>query len=113
MAEHIIQESSLSGKYLFNGDIIEPMPYFVYEFSCHKYWKGGYCLLKDKFYKSGRLLDIKHPRVVKYYDGYSITKEMVLIGAPKEFIMDMKLPSVLQIIKKKNGTRRSTKRPVH
>lgn len=117
MEEHINQTSVPSGpeRYLFNDFCIEIMPSFVYEVSLHKYWKNGYCFLGNKYYKSDRLLKLRSISETKVYDGYRIVKEIMLLGAPEGFIREMGLPIYVPTEvknKKKNGTRRSTKRPV-
>lgn len=119
MGEPTNQTSCPSGpeQYVFNGTCIKIAPCFIYEVSAHKYWKNGYCFLGDKYYKSDRLLRISSSHKVSIFNGYKIVKEIVLLGAPEGFIKEMGLPLFVPTepkvkTKKKNGTRRVTKRPV-
>lgn len=105
MVKHTNQENIPIG-HIFDNQIIEVMPYFIYEISLNKYWKNGYCVLAHKFYKSNKLLNISDE--IKHYDDYIISKEIVLLGAPENFIKDLPIYQ----LKKKNGTRRSIKRPI-
>ena len=95
MAKHINQTKDHSGNgnkwYKFEGRLIEVLPSFTYEVSLHKYWKNGYCFLGSKLYIADRLLHIKNSSIINNYVGYSIEKEIVLIGVPQEFIEEYNL----------------------
>lgn len=116
MEELIDQTNFPSGpkRYIFNNQVISVAPYFIYEVSLHKYWKGGYCYLGNKLYKSGQILHISKSVQVQKFKDYTLSKEVILLGAPEGFIKEMGLPIfVPEINEKKHGTRRSTKRPIH
>lgn len=87
--------------YMYNDFRIEVLPYFLYEVCINKYWKWGFCILRRKFFKSDRLLHIKHFNIFKYYKDYIIEKEISLIGAPYEFIRENNLPAYEPNVKKK------------
>lgn len=72
-------------QYDYNGYIVDIYPYFVYEVSISKYWKNGYSLLNTKYYKSNKPLNFKRTVLSKEFKNYSIKKEIVLIGVPKEY----------------------------
>ena len=74
-----------------------------------KYWKNGYCLLGSKLFKSDKLLNIRCPRVYKRFKEYTIEKEISLIAAPQEFIIEMGLP-VYENIVIKNKPKKSKKK---
>lgn len=78
--------------YVYDGIRIKVSKFFLYEVSLHKYWKNGYCLLGSKLFKSDKLLNIRCPRVYKRFKEYTIEKEISLIAAPQEFIIEMGLP---------------------
>ena len=107
MEKLISRRKGLSGinkqLYIFNSRVIEQSTHFIYRVVFHKYWSNGYCLLGDKFFKSDKLLCIKTDNEFRYFKGYIIRKEIVLIGAPYEFIRDNNLPLYNKIknIKKK------------
>ncbi len=92
----ISQKKDLIGQenesYVYNGNIIEIFKFFIYEVSIHKYWKGGYCLLGNKLFKSNKALNISHFHRYKYFKECIIEKEISLIAAPYEFIREMNLP---------------------
>jgi len=106
--EETISQTNCPKLYLFENQKIEIMPSFVYEVSFYKHWKGGCCLLGNKFYQSNKLVKLKHSTQIKRVKDFLISKDIVLLGAPIEFIKENKLPLFIP----KNGTRRSTKRSV-
>ena len=95
--------------YVYNGIRIEVSKFFLYEVSLHKYWKNGYCLLGSKLFKSDKLLNIRCPRIYKRFKEYTIEKEISLIAAPQEFIIEMDLP-VYENIVIKNKPKKSKKK---
>lgn len=78
--------------YRYEDNRIEPMPYFLYEVSVYRVSKNMAGILKSKFYKSNKLLDIKNVSEYKSYGSYAIIKYIDLLGAPMEFIEENKLP---------------------
>ncbi len=87
--------------YIFNDTKIGVSKYFTYEVNISKHWKGGFCIIGNKFFKSNKLLNITCPRKVKKYKNYFIEKEITLIDAPIEFIKEMRLNLYIPKLKKK------------
>lgn len=91
----MIPENVLSGSkrelYIWEDSIVEPLPYFVYKVCTYKFWKNGFCDLGSKFFKSDRLINIKHSRKYNYYDNYYIEKTIELVGVPRELIQELNL----------------------
>lgn len=92
--------------YIFDNNRIEVVPYFIYEVGLYKYWKSGFCMLGTRTFKSDKFLNIKCKRKVKRYDTYFIEKEIVLIGAPYQFIRENNLPEYKPIINIKKSKRK-------
>lgn len=107
MKDHSGQEHKT---YLYEGTRIEVLPYFLYEVSIYKYWNSGACMLGSKFFKSDKLLNLKYYRKVENHDGFSIEKEVTLMGAPSQFIREKKLPEYKPIIKTKKLRKNETVR---
>lgn len=112
MAEPIFHKRDPSGPevYLYNGWRIGVSRYFIYEISIGKYWKGGYCLLGNKYLKTEILLTIKKTCETQKFKGYTIIKDISLVSAPRSFIEENHLPIWEPYKKKENGTSRSSKR---
>lgn len=87
--------------YIYNDSRIEELPYFLYEICINKYWKGGFCVLESRYFKTDEILHIKHKNLFKYYKDYIIAKEISLIGVPYEFIQENNLPIYQPNIKKR------------
>lgn len=87
--------------YMYDGFLIETLPYFLYEVCINKYWKLGSCVLGNKFFKTDKLLHLKYRNILKYYKDYVIEKEIFLIGAPYEFIKENNLSIYEPNVKKK------------
>lgn len=77
--------------YEYEGGLVEILPSFTYEVSLHKYWKNGYSFLGSKLYKADKLLHLKGNCTITKFKGYSISKEIQLIGVPEEFIEEFQL----------------------
>ena len=92
MARPTNQKKDLSGieLYSYNGMPIEEFPTFLYEVCIYKYWKFGACLLESKFITSDNLLKIKQDSECKYVNYYIIEKSITLLGAPRDFIQNLK-----------------------
>lgn len=78
--------------YVYEGNRIEVLPYFLYEVCINKYWKNGFCVLGSRFLRTDKLLHIKHGNLLRNYGDCIIEKEISLIGAPYEFIRENNLP---------------------
>lgn len=113
MEKLISPRKDLSGQepksYVYNGLRIEVAKFFLYEVSLHKYWRNGYCLLGSKLFRSNKLLNIRCSRIYKRFKEYTIEKEISLIAAPQEFIIEMGLP-VYENIVIKNKPKKSKKK---
>lgn len=104
MGKHICQTNVRSGNkfYKYKGELVELFPTFIYEVTLNKYWENGFCQLESKFYKADRLLHIKNNYIVTKYDGYSIGKEISLVGVPQEFIDEKNLSLFIPKLNKKS-----------
>lgn len=110
MGKRTVQEKDLSGNkqklYLWQGSLIEPCSYYKYEVCIYKYWKGGFCQLGSKYFKSDRLLNIKHASKYKHCNGYSIEKTIELVGAPIGFIEENNLSVYKPVLKNKKSKKK-------
>lgn len=93
MGKHINHPKDHSGfnQYIYNGYRVNKTSYFLYEVSIDKYWSNGYSSLGNRYFKSDKLLKFKNPSKVKYFNDYSIRKNITLIGVPITFIQENKL----------------------
>lgn len=87
-------------RYLLGNNIIEVLPYFLYEISIYKITKNTAGLLESKYYTSTKLLNIKKDVVCKKYKNYSVIRFITLLATPIDFIIENKLP-VYELKKKK------------
>lgn len=92
--------------YIYNDTRIEVLPYFLYEVCLYKYWQSGFCVLGNRFFKSDKLLDIKCQSKLKKFDGYSVEKEITLVGAPYKFIRENNLSEYKPNVKTKKLRRK-------
>lgn len=99
---HQTSDHSGSKYYEYEEGLVKLLPTFTYEVTLSKYWKNGFCQLGSKFYTADRLLHIKNNRVITKFDGYSIEKEISLVGVPQEFIDEMNLPLYVPKLNKKS-----------
>lgn len=99
MGKCIVQKKDLSGDK--KEPLIEPCPYYKYEICIYKYWKGGFCQLGSKCFKSDRLLNVKYTRKRRQCNGYSIEKTIELVGAPIGFIEENNLFMCKPVLKTK------------
>lgn len=63
-------------------------------------------MLGNRFFKSDKLLDIKCHSKFKKCDGYSVEKEITLIGAPYQFIRENNLSEYKPNVKTKKLRRK-------
>lgn len=96
--------------YIYEGVKIEALPYFLYEVCIYRYWNSGFCVLGSRFFKSDKPLNIKCPSKFKQFDGYTIEKEISLIGAPYQFIKERNLSEYKPISKTKKLRKNETVR---
>lgn len=90
------QTKDLSGRnlitYRFGNSQILASPYFLYEVSVDKYWKNGFCNLKNRYFKSDKFLKINHTVEIKHCGEYNIVRSISLLGAPYNFIKERNMP---------------------
>lgn len=92
--------------YIYEGIKIEVLPYFLYEVCIYKHWDTGSCMLGSRFFKSDKLLNIKCSNKFKRFSGYTIEKELTLMGAPYQFIRERNLSEYKPISKTKKFIRK-------
>lgn len=106
----MVQMKNRSGQepkvYVYEGIKIEALPYFLYEVCIYKHWDSGACVLGSRFFKSNKLLKINSFSKFKRFNGYTIEKEITLIGAPYQFIRERNLSEYKPIVKIKKLKRK-------
>lgn len=100
------KNKNLSETYICNGSKIEVLDYFLYEICIYKYWQYGCYMLKNKFLKVDKPLNIKHYSIFKKYKKYVLEKNITLIGAPYNFIIENNYPKF--IVKSKKYSKNET-----
>lgn len=110
MVRPTAQKKDPSGRdvktYIYEGFRLEVLPYFLYEVCIDKYWKGGFCILESKFFKSDKLLKIKTFNKFKYEKDFLIEKSITMLGAPYSFIREHNL-SEYQLNNKKKKLKKN------
>ena len=96
-----MEKPTVPTTYLFHGDRVEIMPYFLYEVSVYKITKNMAALMGSQFYKSDKPLTIKKDSTIKKYKDYSIVRYVDILGVTKEFVEENNLP-IYEIKKKRN-----------
>lgn len=94
MTKNTLQTNCLSGSkewYEYKDGLVKLFPTFIYEVSLHKYWKNGYSLLGSKYYKTNKLLSLKHDHISTKFKDCILDKKIELIGVPIEFINEFQL----------------------
>lgn len=74
--------------YRFNNNIVEEMPYFLYEVTIYQIKKDTANLLYSQLYKSNKFLEISKDTIIKKFRNFIIAKYVNIIGVTKEFIED-------------------------
>ena len=92
--------------YLFGGNRVEILPYFLYEVSVYKIIKNMAALMASQFYKSDKALTIEKDVTVKKYKDYSIVRYVDVLGVTKEFVEENNLPTYESKVKKKSIKRK-------
>lgn len=87
--------------YIFKDVLVRAVPYFLYEVCMYKYCSSGFCMLGSRLFRTDKLLNIKKASKLHHYKGYSIEKEISLIGVPYKFIRENNLPEYKSIRNKK------------
>ena len=96
-----MEKPTVPTTYLFQGDRVEIMPYFLYEVSVYKITKNMAALMGSQFYKSDKPLTIKKDSTIKKYKDYSVVRYVDVLGVTKEFVEENNLP-IYEIKKKRN-----------
>lgn len=96
-----MEKPTVPTTYLFHGDRVEIMPYFLYEVSVYKITKNMAALMGSQFYKSDKPLTIKKDSTIKKYKDYSVVRYVDILGVTKEFVEENNLP-IYEIKKKRN-----------
>lgn len=96
-----MEKPTVPTTYLFHGDRVEIMPYFLYEVSVYKITKNMAALMGSQFYKSDKPLTIKKDSTIKKYKDYSVIRYVDILGVTKEFVEENNLP-IYEIKKKRN-----------
>lgn len=95
--------------YEYNDIAIEEMPYFLYEV---EYWKTDllHCayVLKSTFIKSDKELNLPENTLIKKSKLQYIYRYITLLGAPKSFIEENKLPIYIPIKKRKRNVKKKS-----
>lgn len=101
--------------YIKNGYEVEPMPFFLYEYSIYKYTKNGVELLYTKMYKSNKPIKVPEPiyekRPKKDTRGYFYARFVDWLGAPMSYINENGFKKVeygTNSRKSKKGTRKGS-----
>ena len=84
--------------YRLNGYQVEIMPYYLYDFSVYEHTKDYSRCLIQRYYKANKYFKIPYESIKR--NGVLIEREVNLIGAPIEFIIDNNLP-IYELEKKK------------
>lgn len=95
-----------SGKlYRYLDSPIEVLPYFLYEITLYRIDPRRCNILSSRYYTSNKLLSVPGVEVVKRFRSFHIERFITLLGAPKSFIEENKLPvyEPKQKIKKKKS----------
>lgn len=87
-----MEKLTIPTTYLLQGNIVETMPYFLYEVSVYKIAKNIAALIGSRFYKSDKLLKIKNDLTVKKFKDYKVVRYINILGVPKEFVEENNLP---------------------
>jgi hypothetical protein len=86
--------------YRLEDDIVEVLPYFLYEVSIYNTTKSMVELRATQFYKSDKFLNIKDKVTEIKYKGHSMTRHVTVLGVTEEFVRENKL-SLYQVKSKK------------
>lgn len=87
-----MEEPTIPTTYLLQGNMVEIMPYFLYEVSVYKIAKNMAVLMDSRFYKSDKLLRINNDVTVKKLKDCDVIRYIDILGVPKEFVEENNLP---------------------
>ena len=84
--------------YHFGHNLVEILPYFLYEVTVYKITKNTVAIVNSQYYKSSRLLNIKKDTLIVRRNGYIIVTYLNVLGVTQEFLEN----NNLQLYLKKN-----------
>lgn len=73
--------------YVKNKKEIQVSPKFVYQSCIYKLWKGGACIIEEKYYASNTPIDLNKLPTFIQKPGYSIQRFIELESAPEEYLI--------------------------
>lgn len=73
-----------------NGQEIGVHDTFVYCSEIYKLWKGGACLLEERYYSSPKLIKLSKKDKTKKFKDYILRRCWDLILAPEEYLLKNK-----------------------
>lgn len=94
--------------YDYNGIGIEELPYFLYQVEYTKWGSNFANVLKDTLIKSDKELEIKDCVLLKKTNSWFLFRYITLLGAPKSFIEENKLPIFIPIKKRKRNVKKKS-----
>lgn len=77
--------------YEYNGNLVEELPYFLYEVCIYKISLNNANLLSSKYYTSNKLVKLKDIVIMYRFKDFNIQRFISLIGAPRQFIRENNL----------------------
>lgn len=92
--------------YEYNGNLIEELPYFLYEVCIYKISLNNANLLSSKYYTSDKLVKLKDTVMMYKFKDFNVQRFISLLGAPIHFIKDNNL-KIHKIKKKKYENKQS------
>lgn len=93
--------------YDYDGIGIEELPYFLYQVDYVKWGNNFANVLKDTLIKSDKELKLKDT-LLKKTDSWFLFRYITLLGAPKSFIQENKLPIFIPIKKRKRNVKKKS-----
>lgn len=82
---------TLPTRYRFGDDVVEVLPYFLYEVSQYLTTSNKFYCIKSEFIKRDNALTIKNSVSVKQFKGYTIDTHINCIAVTEEFVKSNKL----------------------
>lgn len=82
---------TLPARYRFGDDVVEILPYFLYEVSQYISTSNKFYCIKSEFIKRNTALNIKNSISVKQFNGYTIDTHINCIAVTEEFVNSNKL----------------------
>lgn len=77
--------------YIYNEDKITISTDFIYEVDLYRISKNRANVIRTRFYKSNKILNVKSVEIVRYFSSFTIERYITLVSAPLSFIKENKL----------------------